>query len=722
MWPQLSNPFSDLPQVVSWKWLPLTWGHVIWAAILAVPVLILLLYFLKLKRQPVEVPSTFLWLKSIEDLHVNSIWQKLRKSLLLFLQLLLILFAIISLLRPSWSGEKRVGHRSIFVIDNSASMSATDAAAGEKTTRLEEAKRQALALIDQMESGDVAMVITFSNRPNVEQPFTDDRDALRRVVERIGPTQRATDILEALRIASGMANPGRSGTDPGREGIMAEPQPADLYLFTDGKFPHPDFPLGVLSPKYIKLGSEAPRNVAVASLAAERRLDKEGEVDVFALLENYGPEDVEVRVDLFVDDADQNASTRVSLPARNAETGAPGSDGVDFRLGNVESGVVKLVATVIEPSSGDTVGDDLPLDDTAWFAVNVPRKAKVLLVTPGNDYLSKAFGTQQSQRLCDLTVQPPDYLSGDEYRALAQAGVHDLVIFDRCLPAEKEDNDKTPTPLPECNTLFIGAVPKLALWGWEAEKPWPPQGVVLPKIIDIARTHPLMHLIELDDVLIASGIPLKTPAGGTALIDTLGSRKKIDDEGYEGVQAPLLAVAAREGHEDAIMSFSIVDKEGANTNWMQRRSFPAFLYNVLKYLGGGHAVSDAGVVRPGDRLELKIDTAAEKLYVFAPEDRSGQEILPSRQAIYRLTGLEKLGPYELREPTGAAVGRFAVNLFDSRESDLRPVDEIDFQWGEALQAEATFEPERKETWKWLLLLALVVLIFEWYIYNRRVYL
>ena len=62
----------------------------------------MLLYFLKLKRQPLEVPSTYLWHKSIEDLHVNSIWQRLRQNLLLFLQLLLVASAILALLRPGW--------------------------------------------------------------------------------------------------------------------------------------------------------------------------------------------------------------------------------------------------------------------------------------------------------------------------------------------------------------------------------------------------------------------------------------------------------------------------------------------------------------------------------------------------------------------------------------------------------------------------------------------
>ena len=62
-----------------------------WFVLLLVPPAIILLYFLKLKRQPLEVPSTYLWHRTIEDLHVNSLWQRLRRSILLLLQLLLVL-------------------------------------------------------------------------------------------------------------------------------------------------------------------------------------------------------------------------------------------------------------------------------------------------------------------------------------------------------------------------------------------------------------------------------------------------------------------------------------------------------------------------------------------------------------------------------------------------------------------------------------------------------
>ena len=38
----------------------------------------LLTQFFAERRQPLEVPSTYLWARTIEDLHVNSLWQRLR--------------------------------------------------------------------------------------------------------------------------------------------------------------------------------------------------------------------------------------------------------------------------------------------------------------------------------------------------------------------------------------------------------------------------------------------------------------------------------------------------------------------------------------------------------------------------------------------------------------------------------------------------------------------
>src|SRR5687768_12112341 len=102
--------------------LPIPW----WGALLLflVPPLLILLYFLKLKRKPLQVPSTFLWKKSIEDLHVNSLFQWIRQNILLLLQLLVLIVFLYSLLGFRYHGSATRGRHYILMIDNSASMSA----------------------------------------------------------------------------------------------------------------------------------------------------------------------------------------------------------------------------------------------------------------------------------------------------------------------------------------------------------------------------------------------------------------------------------------------------------------------------------------------------------------------------------------------------------------------------------------------------------------------
>ena len=168
------------------SWLSSALTPLQWILLAAIPPAIVLLYFLKLKRMPLEVPSTYLWSRTIEDLHVNSIWQRLRQSLLLLLQLLLIALIMLALLRPGWRSSRLTGNRFIFLIDNSASMSATDVA----PNRLEEAKRLAGQMIDQMKYGEEATVMTFSDQARIGRAFTDNRRQLQSLVREILPANR----------------------------------------------------------------------------------------------------------------------------------------------------------------------------------------------------------------------------------------------------------------------------------------------------------------------------------------------------------------------------------------------------------------------------------------------------------------------------------------------------------------------------------------------------
>ena len=55
------------------------------AGLLAIP--IILLYLLRLQRREQSVSSTMLWQQVILDREANTLWQKLRRNLLLLLQL-----------------------------------------------------------------------------------------------------------------------------------------------------------------------------------------------------------------------------------------------------------------------------------------------------------------------------------------------------------------------------------------------------------------------------------------------------------------------------------------------------------------------------------------------------------------------------------------------------------------------------------------------------------
>ncbi len=158
-----------------------------------------------LKRKPVEVPSTFLWRKAIEDLQVNSFFQWLRNNVLLLLQLLIILVLIYGILGFRLHGRSGGGQHYILMIDNSASMSATDV----KPSRLDWAKAEALKYIDGASDDDVGMVIEFNSNAKTVQSRTTNRDLLRQAVRSIQPTQRPTQFAEALVLADSLANPSR---------------------------------------------------------------------------------------------------------------------------------------------------------------------------------------------------------------------------------------------------------------------------------------------------------------------------------------------------------------------------------------------------------------------------------------------------------------------------------------------------------------------------------
>ncbi|MEZ6070459.1 MAG: hypothetical protein R3C10_09350 [Pirellulales bacterium] len=317
----------------------------------------------------------------------------------------------------------------------------------------------------------------------------------------------------------------------------------------------------------------------------------------------------------------------------------------------------------------------------------------MLVVTPGNEPLELGLTTEIAARLADVRFEGPDFLKTDTYRNPAQSGYYDLVIYDRC----------SPEAMPQANTLMIAALPPGDAWSAEAS-------VDVPQIIDIERSHPLLQLIEMVEVRIVEATPLVAPSGATSLIDT-------DRAGV------VFAIAPREAFEDAVLGFSLVTAEGLNTDWPMKLSFPLFLFNVIEYLGGVRDPLVAGTVAPGSSVKLETEGAGEELEVQKPDD-ARVTVLRSDFGTYHFAETDELGVYAVSagdekklpstSPSTFSIPRKAIFACPRR---IRLRSETS-----TLLVSAAEQVARHQGWKILVLLALVVLLVEWYIYNRRVYL
>jgi len=686
-------------------------GGAAWAVLAGVPVGIIALYFLKLRRRPVQVPSTLLWRRSLEDLHVNSLFQRLRRNLLLFLQLLAVGLVMLALTGPRLRGSAGAGRRIVIALDDSASMAATDVA----PSRLARAKAAAKQVIEGMQTDDLAMVIAFNDRARVVSNYTGDRRLLARRVDEVVATEGTTSLRDALQVAAGLANP----TKQVGEGVVATSVVTPkLFIYTDGGFPDVEgFSLGNLEPEVVVIGPPAPPagpaastsepgqagpkprdpsdNVAILALQTRRSDDAPDLYQVFGRVQNFRAEPVETEARLLRHSPDGPAAAGALVDAIALKLPARGEQSFKFDLPS--AGLTELEVRL-------DVRDAQPLDDRAFALIGNPRKAQVLLVTPGNRYLVDTLQTPTAVERADVVVATPEVAKADPVARDLKAGRYDLVIYDQYRPEAA----------PEANALYFGVLPP----GKRYDDPRP---LERPVILDWDVSHPLMQYVrDLSTVAVAKASAVEPPPGSTTLIESnLG---------------PLAFVAPRDGYTDAVVTFPLMEGETFNTTWFKNISFPLFLFNGLQVLGNSRESAGDEVHLPGRPVTLRLDAPAAGVRVTGPDGKTAETVTRSSQGAYVFGRADRTGIYHARwDPAG--VYPFVVNQFDPRESDLAPrglvpegtppdkADAYRIKIGyEAVAGTKAVRPTRKDWWVPFAVAALGVLLLEWYVYNRRVYL
>jgi hypothetical protein len=160
--------------------------------------IIILFYLLKLKRKRTIVPSVLLWKRALEEVEANAPFKKLRRSLLLLLQLLALAALVFTIARPLVVTRALTSGSTVIVIDSTASMRARDEDAG---SRLDRAKQLASEMIKSLTASDRAAIIESSSRVTVRSPLTSDHAALASAISDIEETDAPGVLTDAVLLA-----------------------------------------------------------------------------------------------------------------------------------------------------------------------------------------------------------------------------------------------------------------------------------------------------------------------------------------------------------------------------------------------------------------------------------------------------------------------------------------------------------------------------------------
>lgn len=381
--------------------------------LLAAP--IILLYMLRLRRQEMLVSSTMLWQRLLRDREANAPWQKLRRNLLLILQLLILGLLIFALARPFLPVPSVISGSVVVLLDGSASMLATDV----EPNRFAAATAEVENLIDNLAGTDQMTLILVGAEPAVLVAAANDRAVLRAALAEAAAAPAVANWPAAFALANGAA-----------QGF----QEARVVVVSDGGLPEglPPLPGDSL---YLPIGASA-ENLALTALATR---DTEAGPQLFAQVVNYGQQTqtalLSIRLDGTLFD-----SRRVEVPAgENA---------------NLTWQIPDSTAT-ISADLGELSQDYLATDNEAWAVHEGGISNRALLISEGNLFLEQLYGVLPG--IDAFRADPEQPLTGEGSEPF------DLYIFDGVpLPETLPDGDLLIiNPQPTTNTtplLEVGAV------------------------------------------------------------------------------------------------------------------------------------------------------------------------------------------------------------------------------------------------------------------------
>lgn len=340
---------------------------------------IILMYLLKKQHEEIKISSTYLWERAIKDIEANKPWQKLRKNLLLFLQMLIFTLIVFSLAQPYFLSNSVNAENLIIVLDRSASMQSTDV----KDSRFEAAKSEIMDIFDNLNPVTNVTLITMGNNPEIVVSSTKDKDILKKGLKEIEVSNHTDDIDKTISLLQSLTK-GLSNYK--------------ILFYTDK---------GVneqIDNMIVKNISENYINLAIDNISHSKA--NNGLV-VLTTVTNYCETELGGDLTLYTDNEIYDVIDITIKP----------NESQNFYWNGVPENVNILKVEI-------DVKDSLKVDNVRYHVVNSSQTNKVLLVTKGNIFLEKSLLLNPNIEL---------YKTNE---ALKDIKGYDLYIFDGLLPEE----------------------------------------------------------------------------------------------------------------------------------------------------------------------------------------------------------------------------------------------------------------------------------------------
>lgn len=432
---------------------------------------LVVLYILKVKRERLQVSSTWLWATAQRDLLASSPFKRFVAQIPFILQALALILLSFALARPASRSDRIAGDHIAIVIDTSASMSAVDPSG---KTRIDMAKQAASDIVDALGPGTDALIIDASRDPRIASPLERDRRRLKAAIDVLDAGHVQGDLQAAVALAS----------DRMRQLGGA----SRLVVLTDGALATPDALRNVNLPLQVVRVGSAVENAAIVRFDVRSGLDpvlNRQKVQAFAMLANFGTRPRELFVTLAQSGAsDVLASRKVLLQPGER---APVVLGFHPSTGDIGQGLVMQLSPP----------DAMAVDDIAYGKVPPGPQIPVVFATTDrpSPWLERAL-------LADPNVQMLRAKSTNLDAVGIPAGA--LVVVDGACPKG----------LPLGDVLIVNPPPGRCLTATVGRE------VKTPLITSWATGDDRFRFLTLDGVFAEKAHLIDMPSEGDGLIRT----------------------------------------------------------------------------------------------------------------------------------------------------------------------------------------------------------